>query len=219
MLSIHNYDVYIFDCDGVVLDSNKLKISAMFNALSALNVDESSIKHCIDYFKNNFGKSRYHHIEYFTNFILSFDDHEKKVVFEKKLLSLFSSQCRVLYFDAPITPGFLDFIDNLNGRKYIASGSAEDELVDVFEKRNLSKFFIKITGSPTEKSTNIRNILNIENTKNAVMVGDALSDLNAAIDNDIDFIAYIPFSNVPHELKKRTLESQFTVIEKWGDII
>jgi len=62
-------------------------------------------------------------------------------------------------------------------------------------------------------------ILNLENTKNAVMVGDALSDLNAAIDNGIDFIAYSPFSNVPHELKKRTLESQFTVIEKWGDII
>ena len=33
MPPLNDYEVYIFDCDGVILDSNQLKIKAMKQAL------------------------------------------------------------------------------------------------------------------------------------------------------------------------------------------
>ena len=34
MVNINEYDIFIFDCDGVILESNKLKSNAFAEALS-----------------------------------------------------------------------------------------------------------------------------------------------------------------------------------------
>ena len=52
MRQISDYDIYIFDCDGVILDSNQLKIEAMERALSALFTKKTEIDNCIHYFKH-----------------------------------------------------------------------------------------------------------------------------------------------------------------------
>ena len=65
MHQLSKYDVYIFDCDGVIFNSNQLKIKAMKNSLEANFSDSHLIKQCLNYFQLNFGKSRFHHIEHF----------------------------------------------------------------------------------------------------------------------------------------------------------
>lgn len=214
MHPIYNYDLYIFDCDGVILDSNALKVKAMRGALSALPFSSELINQCVDYFYNNFGKSRFHHVAYFLDYILDIEEVNRAYI-EQQLLKDFSSQCRTLYMTAELTPNFLDFIESLPGRKYVASGSEQSELREVFKNRGLDKYFIQVYGSPIKKSDIIKNILGIESNALAVMIGDAVSDFEASQFNGIDFYCYIPFSNVVDLMSKLSKENDFEVIDQW----
>lgn len=209
-----DYDIYIFDCDGVILDSNRLKIDAMEEVLYALSFNPLAIKNCITYFRENFGKSRFHHVDYFitNHFNLPKDDVDNVRL---SILSSFSMKCRELYLEANLTPGFVNFIDSLNGKKYIASGSEQNELRMVFKDRGLDKYFSEIFGSPVSKQENVKKILELEQNKNALMFGDAISDFESAKKNEIDFIAYLPFSNVKSSLTKIANKEGFSLIESW----
>lgn len=217
MHPLANYDIYIFDCDGVILDSNQLKIDAMKNALKLIIDDAQQINKCVDYFRNNFGRSRFHHIDVFVEQFLLLDARTQREV-KDNLLSAYSHQCKSLYLKAELTPGFIDFIKQLKGKKYIASGSEQQELRDVFATRKLDIYFDDIYGSPTKKPDLVANILKLNSNNNAVMFGDAISDLEASQINDIDFIAYTPFSNVPEGLATRSQIANFKVIQAWSEV-
>jgi phosphoglycolate phosphatase-like HAD superfamily hydrolase len=217
MRQISDYEVYIFDCDGVVLDSNQLKIDAMETSLFMIFDDKSEVAKCVDYFKHNFGKSRFHHVKVFINNYLSITEGNKEQV-RLDILHSYSSMCKVLYLKSVITPNLINFMNSINGKKYIASGSEQNELREVFQKRGLDTLFDGIYGSPVSKSENIATILHNENNSNAIMFGDALSDLNAALDNNIDFVAYTPFSNVKEMLTNQSIKKGFPVITTWNEL-
>lgn len=217
MRPISDYKVYIFDCDGVILDSNQLKMDAMERALCAIFQQKSEIDLCVNYFKHNFGKSRFHHVDVFLNDFLTVKKKDKSQ-YRQDIINSYSSMCKSLYLDASITPGFLEFLQLLDGKKYIASGSEQEELRQVFKERGLDNLFDGIYGSPIAKSENVGTILNIENNDSAIMFGDAISDINAALDNKIDFVAYTPFSNVSVQLEKRSLEQGCRIINGWEEI-
>lgn len=217
MRQIAEYDVYIFDCDGVILDSNQLKIDAMKKALELMVSDKIKVKSCVDYFRNNFGKSRFHHIDIFIEKFLFLDECDVNGV-KQKLLTAYSSQCKELYLLADLTPGFIGFIEQLEGGKYIASGSVQSELRDVFEKRGLDKYFDGIYGSPTKKSELVTNILKFANSRNAIMFGDAISDFEASKDSNIDFVGYLPFSNVKDKVLELSEIFRFKTIKNWSEI-
>lgn len=214
MHPIYNYDLYVFDCDGVILNSNQLKIQAMEKALTALSFNTLEINQCTAYFTNNFGKSRFHHVTHFIENILTLTNKDK-VNIEQAILNDFSKQCQSLYLEAEITPGFIDLIQSLPGKKYVASGSEQKELRQVFESRGLSRYFVEIFGSPTAKSTLLENILQREGHSKAVMIGDAVSDYEASKSNNIDFLCYIPYSNVTDRMRSLADENSFQIIESW----
>lgn len=214
MPSLSEYDVYIFDCDGVILDSNQLKIDAMRSALMSILSDNKKIDICVEYFRNNFGKSRFHHVEFFVNNYLDTVE-EMKEHLKKNILDAYSSQCKALYLLAEVTPGFINFIESLQGHKYVASGSEQNELREVFQERGLDIYFKGIFGSPVRKSQLIAEIIASEKCGKVVMFGDAISDLEAATENEIDFIGYLAYSNVRDAMAMRCQKSGFRVIESW----
>ncbi|UXK09892.1 HAD hydrolase-like protein [Shewanella putrefaciens] len=214
MHPIYSYDLYIFDCDGVILDSNALKVQAMKEALEALSFKSEKVAQCVDYFANNFGKSRFHHVSHFVNEVLELRSDQKEDI-ENKILDLFSTQCKSLYMTAELTPGFLNLIQMLPGKKWVASGSEQGELRDVFKKRGLDKYFVDVFGSPTPKSKLLTNILQSQPHTRALMIGDAVSDFDASQANDIDFICYVPYSNVQARMQLLAKEHKFEVIERW----
>ena len=146
MHQLANYEVYIFDCDGVILDSNKLKIEAMKNTLEANFSSKRLIDECIEYFSHNFGKSRFHHVAHFLDSILK-PRKENKSQLELIILEEFSKHCRTLYMSAKLTPGFMEFLVQCDGKRYVASGSEQNELREVFVKRGLNKYFNGSTNS------------------------------------------------------------------------
>jgi len=204
------YKKYIFDCDGVILDSNNLKIQAMKVSLSKYFSDNDLIADCLNYFKHNFGKSRFHHINYFLDSIFFFPSKETMM---QKLLTDYSNQCRILYSTANITPGSISFINNCNGEKYIASGSEQSELRDIFLQRGLDSYFNGIFGSPTPKAKIIERILKKDNCNNAVMFGDSHADMIAAQENKIDFVFYTPFSNVKNEMIEICIQNNHHIFD------
>ena len=218
MLDLSKYDVYIFDCDGVILNSNELKIDAMKGAVKLHVHDDYLIEKCIAYFCQNFGKSRFHHVEVFVNKILLIEECKKKHV-KDSILSVYAEQCRKLYLQAELTPGFIDFLTHLKGKKYVASGSEQQELRDVFKQRGINKYFDGIFGSPTGKSVLIRSILEMEASYNAIMFGDAESDLIAAQSNNIGFVFYSPFSSVKEKMLSICSTKQLPVINSFEGMV
>jgi phosphoglycolate phosphatase-like HAD superfamily hydrolase len=215
MRQISDYDVYIFDCDGVILDANQLKIDAMERALSDIFSNKHDIEQCIHYFTHNFGKSRFHHIDIFLSEYLIIPEQDT-AHYRQAILNSYSSMCKQLYLQAEITPGFLNFIKGLTGKKFVASGSEQEELRYVFKERSLDSFFDGIYGSPMPKSENIKNILQSSASTNAIMFGDAVSDLQASLDNGITFIAYLPFSTVTEQLNSLSTEHGFNSYHSWS---
>ena len=211
MPQLSNYEVYIFDCDGVILDSNQLKIEAMKNALEAHFLSPRQIEQCVSYFRYNFGKSRFHHVAHFLDSFLSVAP-EQKAEIERQILESFSKQCRTLYLLADLTPGFITFIKQCQGKKYVASGSEQGELRDVFAERGLDKYFDGVFGSPMPKAELIKHILEQEQNTNAVMFGDAESDMLSAHQNEIDFVFYTPYSNVKDKMLEQCSLHQHLVI-------
>lgn len=216
---LSRFDVFIFDCDGVIFNSNELKVEAMRYALEEQGFEEQEVQNCIDYFAKNFGLSRYHHVNYFVDNLLTLTVDDDREAIVSRLLNSFGLQCKQLYVGAELTPGILAFIELLPGDKYIASGSAETELREVFELRGINHLFKGIYGSPTKKTDLVKNILDTNPGKSAVMFGDALSDLQASKSNGIDFIGYLPFSNVRTELINAAQDHNYLTVNQWSELV
>lgn len=217
MRIFNKYDVFIFDCDGVILDSNNLKLIAMQDTLLTQFSNRQEVCYCIDYFRNNFGKSRFHHVDHFLRNILNVKEDR----FEEMRISIlnsFSLKCRSLYAEAKLTPGILDFLGKCEGKRYVASGSEQTELKEVFYQRRLDCYFEGIFGSPTSKTEIIKRILDEEKSNNAVLFGDAEADLLSARSNDIDFIFYSPFSNVKEQMIEQCNIHRYLIIDDFSTL-
>ncbi len=214
MHPLFDYDLVIFDCDGVILDANQLKIAAMERAVLKHGFSVSEATECKCYFSDNFGKSRFYHVRHFVDNILAVTQSSADQVYQS-IIDEFAVQCRESYADAPITPGFEVMFAKLSGKKAVASGSEQQELRALFANRGMSEHYEDILGSPTAKNDNVTTLLAEIPHKRAVMVGDAVADFEAAQANDIDFIAYVPFSNVPEKMKALAVQQQFPYLDEW----
>jgi len=187
MFDLTNYDVYIFDCDGVILDSNNLKSEAFSEALKGEPRDK--IDALIEYHKINGGISRYEKFKYFYEVIHPSTDKEDKC---RKAILRFGRIVSERLKVACLIPGVEDFLDNsksLSKALYVNSGGDEKELRKLFKERNISKYFKEIYGSPFSKEKNLEKILSSsgENTR-FLFFGDSKSDYQAANSFEIDFV-------------------------------
>ena len=187
MINLQDYDVYIFDCDGVILDSNKLKSEAFRDALAGEPRDK--IEDLVNFHKINGGISRYEKFKYFYEVIHPSIDKEDKC---KKAILRFGKIVSERLKVVDCIPGVEDFLKNsksLSKELYVNSGGDEKELKSLFTKRNLSKYFNEIYGSPDTKEKNLEKILNSykEGTR-YLFFGDSKSDYLAAKVFNIDFV-------------------------------
>lgn len=214
------YRIFIFDCDGVVLDSNYFKIDAMRNALIRNNFTDVEVNASISYFKNNFGNSREHHVNEFLKNHRNNDIESSNLA--KKIIHDYSYQVKEMYMDCDLTDGF-DFIFQNFGscKKYIASGSNEQELKLVFQRRKLDKYFVGIYGSPQTKTNNIANIIhqNQDVSKDEiVMIGDSVSDYKSARKENIGFLGYLKYSLVSKKMLELSKIHEFNILNHWQEL-
>jgi phosphoglycolate phosphatase-like HAD superfamily hydrolase len=184
---ISSNKVIIFDFDGVIVESNDIKTLAFKELFSGHSVEQQN--EITAYHRLHEGISRIEKIKYFYDIIL------KKDLTKDKLNSLsdqFSTIVKEQVVQANSVGSSSTFFSNYSSSYdfYIASGTPELELVEIVDKRNLTQYFKGIFGSPSKKEQIISNIIlkHDLNKKNVWMIGDSLTDYNAALNSDIQFI-------------------------------
>ena len=108
MININKYDIFIFDCDGVILDSNKLKSDAFAEALPTEPPD--LIAEFVQYHKQNGGISRYEKFRYY------FEEMKKQVEAEAeidKALNNFAAIVSEGLLKCNYIPGVKEFIEKI----------------------------------------------------------------------------------------------------------
>jgi len=183
---IENYKTLIFDCDGVILNSNKIKTQAFYDATKHLGYEAA---HALqDYHVQNGGVSRFAKFEYFITEILNQDFDE---ALNHELLQRFAKSVKKGLLDCEVAEG----LDELRSKTVhanwlIVSGGDQAELREVFAARRLNKYFNGgIFGSPDDKDAILKN-----ETKNcniigrSLFLGDSMYDYQAANKAKMDFI-------------------------------
>lgn len=214
---LSHYDVIIFDCDGVLIDVNLLKCEAFGKAVEEYPSD--IIEYFVEYCKNTFGVSRYIKFKDF------FRDFAKEPFQEDKynrFLENYASICKEIYQFASITPGcenLLSELLKLNKSLFVASGSDENELNEAFVGRKINKYFNGIYGSPKTKSECTSIILEKNQNKKVIFIGDALSDMKTAKEHGLDFIYMSKFSVQSEEQDQICRTGATRVINTLEDLI
>ena len=188
--NFHNYKKIIFDCDGVVFDSNYLKNKIFKKVLLRENISRKHISDFLDYHKLNGGMPRLEKFIYLEKVILK----NKKKDISKRLLKSYGNFTKKMYIeDAKFVTGIILFLKIIktnfkNINCYIVSGSDEKELISVFKNRGITKYFKKIYGSPDNKFQIISKKNLYKNYKQTLYFGDALMDYKVAAYNNYDFV-------------------------------
>ncbi|MDA0426962.1 HAD family hydrolase [Stutzerimonas frequens] len=185
MRALSDYRSLVFDCDGVLLDSNRVKTDAFYQA--ALPFGESAANALVRYHVANGGVSRYRKFEYFLSEIVRHEDMEPL----NELLSRYAERVREGLLACRVADGLGELRSALPKSNWmIVSGGDQGELREVFEARGLSHYFSGgIFGSPTDKQEILSRELNCGNlVLPAVFLGDSRYDYESAMKFGLDFV-------------------------------
>jgi len=186
-----NYQTWFFDCDGVLLDSNKVKTEVFLDV--AEKFDKQQANKFVDYHVKNGGISRFEKFNYFFESILNRSEYQEDL---KLALEMFSKLTKAKMLTCQETKGAIDLLDKLSDENcYVVSGGAESELRDIFKIRKLDQYFKSIYGSPDTKEEIMSRILaNSTDLGPGVFVGDSLYDYETAVKFNLDFIFVSQYS-------------------------
>ncbi len=179
------YRLLIFDCDGVVLDSNAVKTEA-FRAVAAPFGPDIAARF-VHFHQQNGGLSRYVKLRQLLRDAGVEDDARLP-----GLLDAFATEVRDGLRQCQITPQ-LDALRHASrgARWAIASGADQTELREVLKVRGLDALFdAGIHGSPTPKTTLVKQLVADHGgtPPAALMLGDSRLDHEAAAAAGIDFV-------------------------------
>ncbi|GAA4059345.1 hypothetical protein GCM10023065_06310 [Microbacterium laevaniformans] len=222
--AIDAYDVVIFDCDGVLLDTNSEKNRAFEAVAREFGYDDEASARFAAWQSTNFGISRFRVFEELLSgrFGAPRDGETQAVLAD--LTSAFAARTSIIYDTADRTKGAADLLAALaQKRRYVASGSAQDELRSAFARRHLAGDFVGIFGSPTPKKEIVQAIVERERTdrpdSNAIMIGDAMADADAADAAGIDFVYVGAYSTVRPAMLERASATGYRTVETLAELL
>lgn len=181
------HKIWIFDCDGVILDSNKIKTEAFFEVVKGYGNDKAVAM--VEYHKANGGISRFKKFEWFLKQIGDGQIREEEL---EALCNGYGRLVKQKLIDCPYTDGFEILLRILNTRgikPYVVSGGFQDELIDVFKAKGISDKFEGIFGSPRDKRQILTEMVSARTLVGAgIFFGDAKADFLAAKDFEMRFV-------------------------------
>lgn len=188
LLSIKEYKTIVFDCDGVVLDSNVVKTEAYFRTAKNLGATDLEAQALVDYHVKLGGISRYHKFDWYLREVLHKPASDKAI---KVLLDEFSRELEVGLMQCDLAKGLFELREAMPDCNWmILSGGDQQEIRDLFAKRKLAHMFNGgLFGSPDNKDEVLaREKANGNILMPAVFIGDAKYDYEAASLAGLDFV-------------------------------
>ena len=180
------YSTIVFDCDGVILNSNKIKTDAFFNV--TIKYGQEKANEFVNYHIENGGISRYKKFEFFITKILK-KDFDK--ILYSELLENFSKYILKKLMSCEVVEGLDELKDFFcNSNWLIVSGGNQTELRSTFKNRSLDTYFANgIYGSPDSKEEILtREIKNQNIIFPALYLGDSKYDYEISSKHGLDFI-------------------------------
>ena len=187
-MEIKRYKTLVFDCDGVVLNSNQLKIQAYFDVALKHGADKKQAQALVDHHIKLGGVSRYPKFEYFLREIVKVSVTDAAT---QSLLDDFGHEVKRRLSDCEIASGLLDLRKATSDARWmIISGGDQIELREIFIERGLDDLFnAGIFGSPDNKDEILARELARGNiTVPALFLGDSRYDHVASVRAGLDFI-------------------------------
>ena len=175
----------IFDFDGVILNSNKVKTKAFAELSEKFGKDKSS--KLVAFHIKNGGVSRFEKINWFVKNVIKDEDED----ITEKLISNYGEIVLKELSDCQLRTDLKKLREKLIDSKwYIASGGLETEIQDYLNKKSLIQLFDGgVFGSPKSKDLIIKNILDKSDRNSKwILIGDSIYDYKCSINNGIKFI-------------------------------
>ena len=186
-----NWQAIIFDFDGVVVESGKIKTQAFAELYRAYGDD--IVAQVVRFHTQNGGMSRYRKFRHFQEHFLNKPPLTEAE--EQRLDIRFSELVVEAVIAAEPVPGAIELIRQQSGRipLFVASGTPEVELKVIVERRGLAPYFTAVRGAPALKKTIIAEILTAHGLKpeSVLMIGDAMADLEGAQANNTAFLGRV----------------------------
>lgn len=192
------FDALIFDFDGVLVESTDVKTKAFATLYAGYGPEIE--RQVVSYHEEHAGISRFKKFRYFQEVLLGtpYSDSDGEA-----LSTRFSQLVVDAVVDAPFVAGAEEFLDAQKGRMpmFVASGTPDDELHEIVQRRGMVSYFVSVHGTPSTKGQIINNLLESYafDRNRVLMIGDAVADLEGAHQAGVCFLGRVsggrnPFS-------------------------
>ena len=209
-MDLTKYNTIIFDCDGVLLNSNFKKSEAYRYAAIDFGATEEQAEELVQYHIENTGISRYVKFEYFLTNILQQSFNEEDFSF---LIKSLNHHVLKILNDCEVATG-LDKLREFTKNQHwmVMSGGDQEEVRTILASKHLDHLFdYGIYGSPNSKHDIVKH--HLENNKNfmpAIFFGDAEYDIKTAKTFNLDFIfisGWTDFGDWEETVKRENIKS------------
>jgi phosphoglycolate phosphatase-like HAD superfamily hydrolase len=175
-------EIHIFDCDGVILDSNGIK-GEVFHDVARM-ISPAHADDLLAFHREHGGLNRRRKFEHFFNEILGRGPTPEEFA---RALDLFRELNLKKMKAATLIPGVEDYLTSLppRSRKFVVSAGDHDDLVEILNEKGLLIHFESVWGGPEQK---IDIIDRLQLRGPAVFYGDSEVDYKTAAHFGFDFV-------------------------------
>ncbi|WP_218310929.1 HAD family hydrolase [Alteromonas antoniana] len=184
--NLKEYKTLVFDCDGVILNSNKIKSEAFYNSVS--DYGHEVARQLVDHHIKYGGVSRYEKFKYFFARILNRSVSSDEL---NSVIDRYANEVRQGLLSSEVAEGLGELRIATQGATWlVASGGAQDELRVIFNNLNLAEYFDGgVFGSPTPKDKIVEMQLRSGAIGNpSLFLGDSRLDYEVANKFNLDFV-------------------------------
>ena len=197
-IELKKYKTIVFDCDGVILDSNITKIDSYFRTAKKLGGTDTQAQALVDHHVQFGGISRYSKFVWYLEAVLEQEPTKEAV---QEYLDAFSLAVKKGLMRCNIAGGLYTLRDATpNVNWLIVSGGDQQEVRELLDKRDLAALFDGgLFGSPDNKDeilTREKENGNIQLP--ALFIGDSKYDYESSTRAGLDFVFLSGWTDVPN---------------------
>jgi len=175
-----------WDFDGVIKNSVTVKSDAFYQLF--LPFGEDIAANIRKHHEENGGMSRFDKLPVYLEWAGENSSTELRDEYAEK----FSQLVKQKVIDSDWVDGVLDYLNINHGRQqfFIITATPQHEIEEILSALKLFCLFSEVIGSPVEKNHAIKKLLLRYNIapNQSIVVGDAVTDYNAATENRVPFI-------------------------------
>ena len=215
-MNLNKYQTIIFDCDGVILNSNFQKIEAYRNTALTYGASKVQAEDLVNHHVKLTGISRYVKFKYFLKEIMGEDVKDSSM---EILVNSLNKEVINLLKDCEVAEGLEKLKSQTQKSTWmVASGGDQEELRFLFKEKKITSYFDGgIYGSPSSKHQIIEKKLKNKHFLPALFLGDSLYDIQTAQKFHLDFIFVYGWTDLK-DWKKICDENNLIYVEKIQDL-